>query len=178
MHELLLYGQVSLPQHDRMLKILAGIAAMQPRVLIERHLVYKPRNRVTIADKTNVKPGAPASQIQALQAQMRGDVFYLQLVGNMSSESPTISMGQGEDKVMAVALPQNGSDGAVKEAVPTTESLVSPEPTTDFIKHQWSIEFRDLPDVPGRRPVTSRLMASVPVAGGDPRHVMDSLGYK
>ena len=178
MHELLLFGQVPLSQHDQMLKILAGIAAMQPRVIIERRLIYKPRNRVSNGNKTNVKPGAPVSQIQNLQAQMHGDVFYLQLVGNISSDSYITPLGKSDDKVMPVALPENGGDGAVNEAGTTTENLVASEPTTDFMKHQWSIEFRDLPDVPGRRPVTSRLMASVPVAGGDPFHVMDSLGYK
>jgi hypothetical protein len=42
MHELLLYGQVPLERHDQALKILAGIAAMQPQTLFERHLIYKP----------------------------------------------------------------------------------------------------------------------------------------
>ncbi|MCJ1434914.1 Mediator of RNA polymerase II transcription subunit 18 [Xylographa pallens] len=160
-----------------MLKILAGIAAMQPRVIFERHLIYKPRNRVTNGNKTNVKPSAPVSQIQSLQAQMHGDVFYLQLVGNMSDKSHVAPVGKSEDKVRPVALPENGSDSALNQAVVTTENLVSSEPTIDFAKYQWSVEFRDLPDVPGRRPVTSRLMASVPVVGGDLFHVMDSLGY-
>ena len=42
MHELLLYGQVPLERHDQVLKILAGIAAMQPQTLFERHLIYRP----------------------------------------------------------------------------------------------------------------------------------------
>lgn len=42
MHELLLYGQVPLERHEQALKILAGIAAMQPRTFFERHLIYKP----------------------------------------------------------------------------------------------------------------------------------------
>ncbi|KAK6008096.1 hypothetical protein QM012_004910 [Aureobasidium pullulans] len=42
MHELLLYGQVPLERHDQVLKILAGVAAMQPQTLFERHLIYKP----------------------------------------------------------------------------------------------------------------------------------------
>jgi mediator of RNA polymerase II transcription subunit 18 len=42
MHELLLYGQVPLERHDQVLKILAGIAAMQPQALFERHLIYRP----------------------------------------------------------------------------------------------------------------------------------------
>ncbi|THY26812.1 hypothetical protein D6D01_04334 [Aureobasidium pullulans] len=42
MHELLLYGQVPVERHEQVLKILAGIAAMQPRTLFERHLIYRP----------------------------------------------------------------------------------------------------------------------------------------
>ncbi|THW11830.1 hypothetical protein D6C93_05011 [Aureobasidium pullulans] len=42
MHELLLYGQVPVERHEQVLKILAGIAAMQPRILFERHLIYRP----------------------------------------------------------------------------------------------------------------------------------------
>lgn len=42
MHELLLYGQVPLERHDQVLKILAGVAAMQPQALFERHLIYRP----------------------------------------------------------------------------------------------------------------------------------------
>jgi mediator of RNA polymerase II transcription subunit 18 len=42
MHELLLYGQVPLERHDQVLKILAGIAAMQPQTFYERHMIYRP----------------------------------------------------------------------------------------------------------------------------------------
>lgn len=42
MHELLLYGQVPVERHDQVLKILAGVAAMQPQTLLERHLIYRP----------------------------------------------------------------------------------------------------------------------------------------
>jgi len=177
MHELLLFGQVPLSQHDQMLKILSGIAAMQPHAVIERHLIYKPRNHATNGNRTNVKSGAPVSQKQALQAQMHGDVFYLQLVGNMSSNSVGAFVGKDEDKAMAGASAENGTDGAVYEDGETIENIASLESTISLSKHQWSVEFRDLPDVPGRRPVTSRLMASVPVAGGDPFQNMDSLGY-
>lgn len=42
MHELLLYGQVPAARHEQVLKILAGIAAMQPWSYYERQLVYRP----------------------------------------------------------------------------------------------------------------------------------------
>jgi mediator of RNA polymerase II transcription subunit 18 len=42
MHEFLLYGQVPVERHEQVLKILAGVAAMQPQPLFERHLIYRP----------------------------------------------------------------------------------------------------------------------------------------
>jgi len=42
MHELLLYGQVPVTRHEQALKILAGVAAMQPRTFLQRQLIYKP----------------------------------------------------------------------------------------------------------------------------------------
>ena len=59
MHELLLYGQVPLERHDQVLKILAGIAAMQPQTLFERHLIYRPM-RLNQDNKPNKKfPNKP-----------------------------------------------------------------------------------------------------------------------
>jgi len=42
MHELLLFGQVPEVRCLQVLNVLAGITAMQPQRVIERHLVYKP----------------------------------------------------------------------------------------------------------------------------------------
>jgi len=42
MHELLLYGQVPVPRHEQVLKILAGVAAMQPQPLYERQMIFRP----------------------------------------------------------------------------------------------------------------------------------------
>ncbi|KAI9829269.1 MAG: Mediator of RNA polymerase II transcription subunit 18 [Phylliscum demangeonii] len=41
----------------------------------------------------------------------------------------------------------------------------------------WSLCFFDLPEVPGRRPVTSRLVSSVDITQGNAFDFMDGLGY-
>ncbi|KAI5202310.1 hypothetical protein E4T39_04816 [Aureobasidium subglaciale] len=59
MHEFLLYGQVPLERHEQVLKILAGVAAMQPQTLFERHLIYRPM-RLPQDNKPNKKfPNKP-----------------------------------------------------------------------------------------------------------------------
>lgn len=59
MHELLLYGQVPLERHDQVLKILAGIAAMQPQTLFERHLIYKPMRSAQDSKPNKKFPNKP-----------------------------------------------------------------------------------------------------------------------
>ena len=183
MHELLLFGQVPASRHDQILKVLAGIAAMQPQLVVERHLIFRPTKPPgTKASPAGANLGAQASQVQALQAQMHGDIFYLQLVGDMRASSAagaSQALGastEGEDTAMA-------EEATSEEATDTDEG--SKEPTQsdtapngiDTSKQKWSLEFRDLPEVPGRRPVTSRLMASVQLTDGDPLRFMAALGY-
>lgn len=60
MHELLLYGQVPAARHEQVLKILAGIAAMQPRIFHERQLVYKPLRPLEEAKVNKKFPNKPA----------------------------------------------------------------------------------------------------------------------
>ncbi|MDI1487143.1 MAG: Mediator of RNA polymerase II transcription subunit 18 [Ramalina farinacea] len=42
---------------------------------------------------------------------------------------------------------------------------------------KWSIQFRDLPEVVQKRPVTSRLVADIPIVDSDPITAMAGLGY-
>ena len=95
MHELLLFGQVPSARHDQILNILAGVAAMQPVPVFEKHLVFKP-NRLPASARPVQVGGAQdiqKSQVQALQAQNQGDLFYLQLVAEPTS---TAMKGQGD----------------------------------------------------------------------------------
>ena len=82
MHELLLFGQIPASRHDQVLNILAGVAAMQPVPVLEKHLVFKPNRLPASARPVQVggAQGIQKSQVQALQAQNQGDLFYMQLV--------------------------------------------------------------------------------------------------
>ena len=89
MHELLLFGQIPASRHDQVLNILAGVAAMHPVPVLEKHLVFKP-NRLPASARPVQVGGAQdiqKSQVQALQAQNQGDLFYMQLVAEASSPS-------------------------------------------------------------------------------------------
>lgn len=87
MHELLLFGQIPASRHNQVLNIFAGIAAMQPQSVLEKHLVFKPNREP--ASVRPVQVGAvqdvQKSQVQALQAQTQGDLFYLKLVRNVTT---------------------------------------------------------------------------------------------
>ena len=50
---------------------------------------------------------------------------------------------------------------------------------TESDSHTWTLQFRDLPEVvqPGRRQITSRLMADIPISSGDPIEFMKALDY-
>jgi len=123
-----------------------------------------------------------------MQAQMQGDLFYLQLVGNMTGSADSATgdvsskdsqLPEGENQLAVYAAP-NGDLGKA----PAGDRAI------DLAAHPWSLEFRDIPDVVSqrpvadkrvvadKRPVTSRLMASVAITDGDPLGVMDALGYK
>ena len=177
MHELLLFGQVPATQHDLVLKILAGIAAMQPQPLGERHLIFMPTKSPTANTQVGAKQGVQGSQVQALKSQMHGDVFYLQLVGTLDKDRDggnPISKAVSEDMVMSQGFTEgtNDMDG------PTIEDEVKTRPQEKGVTRQeWSLEFRDLPEVPGRRPVTSRLMASVQITDGHAIRFIEDLGY-
>ena len=43
----------------------------------------------------------------------------------------------------------------------------------------WTLQYRDLPEVvqPGRRQITSRLMADIPITSGDPMQFMKAVDY-
>ncbi|KAL9099976.1 MAG: hypothetical protein Q9187_009420 [Circinaria calcarea] len=177
MHELLLFGQVLATQHDLVLKILAGIAAMQPQPLAERHLIFMPTKSPTANTQVGAKQGVQGSQAQALKSQMHGDVFYLQLVGTLDNGQDGGNQepkAVNEDTLMSqdfIEAP-NDTKGASFE-----NEAKSRQRDQAVTRQEWSLEFRDLPEVPGRRPVTSRLMASVPITDGDAIRFVEELGY-
>ena len=50
---------------------------------------------------------------------------------------------------------------------------------TEGDSQTWTLQYRDLPEVvqPGRRQITSRLMADIPITSGDPMQFMKALDY-
>ena len=182
MHELLLFGQVPSSRHDQVLKILAGIAAMQPQQIAARHLLFKPtRPSSARANQNSSSTGVQSSQAQALQAQMQGDLFYMQLVGDVKENyQKTVPASDIATEISGITNLGDRVDTDSSQQ-PTSNGnshykMAQSDPTLP--QQNWSLEFRDLPEVPGRRPVTSRLMASVNITDGDPIIFMDALGYK
>lgn len=150
MHELLLYGQVPSARHDQVLKILAGVAAMQPQPVLERRIVYKPTRQPE-------EPGAHLSRrggTQNVVAKPAGrkagdkivvkDLFYCQLAQKLVKAD----FGHGEGLVHV----EGASLSAHVEA--------GEEP-------RWSFEFQDTPDT-GDRGVSIRMTTSTDLLSGDP----------
>ena len=92
MHELLLHASVPGHRHDQILSILAGVAAMQPIPVLEKHLIFKPSRPPSITGKAGPQQGGQAGQagqagqMKALQGQMHGDLFYLKVVEEVKGE--------------------------------------------------------------------------------------------
>jgi mediator of RNA polymerase II transcription subunit 18 len=156
MHELLLYGQVPFARHDQVLKILAGVAAMQPHRVLERHIIYKPVRQPMEpgyhlgrgGGSQNVEKGKPA------QAKSSGakDLYYQQLVQKL------------DDDVFG------GGDGPQQPNGKTLSAEVK-----DGEEHKWSLEFYDLPDT-GDKGVSIRMTHSTHLLSGDPHAWMVAIG--
>jgi hypothetical protein len=92
MHELLLFGQIRPTQYSQVLSILAGIAAMQPQPILERHLVFKPTRPPGSPRSGPVESsilGMPDAQLQAFYAQTKGDTYYVHLVADLNPAETT-----------------------------------------------------------------------------------------
>lgn len=179
MHELLLFGQVPSIRHDQLLKILAGVAGMQPQRVIERHLIFKPsRSPIQKGGQVGGSQGVQGTQIQALQGQMQGDLFYLQLVGDISAgSSETVHAAtDAKDAVMSDGDKEGRPEGTFLSN--GTSHSARAGATSQTPQQTWSLHFRDLPEVGGRRPVTSRLMADVAITSGNTLLFMEALGYQ
>lgn len=155
MYELLLYGQLPLSRHEQVLKILAGVAAMQPRRVLERHIVYRPTREPE-------EPGAHLSRrggtqnVVVKQTKQTGakDLYYVQLVQRLANDD----FGPANADANA-----NGSSTALSAAV---------RPGDD---PKWSLEFQDIPDT-GDKGVSIRATNSTDIVSGDPHAWMLAAG--
>ncbi|MCJ1467206.1 Mediator of RNA polymerase II transcription subunit 18 [Pseudocyphellaria aurata] len=173
MHELLLFGQVPRSRHKQVLSILAGIAAMQPQPFVEKHLVFKPARLPGGSRPAHVGAvqGVANPQIQAIQAQTQGDIFYLQLVADVEAPNKDQDQSQGEG---------NRADGDGNAPIPHPRSIAGADEKTKEQENgseKWTLQFRDLPEV-ARRPVTSRLIYDIDLQSGDSLAFMSAIDYK
>ena len=99
MHELLLFGQVPESRHNQVLNVLAGVAAMQPQPILEKHLIFKP-NRTPGSGAQKQVGGAQDIQKAGAQTFQAQDLFYMQLVADVSLKGAEGVFRQGEDVAM------------------------------------------------------------------------------
>ncbi|KAL8786088.1 MAG: hypothetical protein Q9195_008364 [Heterodermia aff. obscurata] len=158
MHELLLHAILPPHRHHQVLSVLAGIAAMQPIPISEKHLVFKP-----LQHPSRPNPNQSANAAQMKPQAHGGDLFYLKLVGETSG--PSKKESGTEVTVKEVPIDEKDQDIDMLDIPPT------PTPPT------WTLQFRDLPDPPGRRPVISRAMTDTPITAGDPLKFMKAMDY-
>ncbi len=168
MHELLLLGTVPATRHDQLLKILAGIAGMPPSHVVERHVIFKPKRSPGSREApVGASQVVQSQQSQALQGQMKGELFHLQLVGDISPSSSS-----SKDGTWPGPTHVRGS-----QDIQIGEGSVNGGPDGGDAASMWSLCFYDLPEVGGRRPVTSRMISKIDILDGDARGFMDALGY-
>lgn len=163
MHELLLFAQVPAARQDQLLKILAGIAGMSPQDIFERHVIFRPKRAPgSKATPIGASQGVQSQHVQAIQSQLKGELFYLQLVSDITKNFsargnlPPRQLDHGDEDSNTI---HGGVGGNVSSG-------------------SWSLCFFDLPEVGGRRSVTSRMISSVDILDGDPMAFMDALGYR
>jgi mediator of RNA polymerase II transcription subunit 18 len=147
MHELLLYGQVPSGRHDQVLKILAGVAAMQPLRVLQRCIVYKPL-REPEEPGLNVRRGGTQNIAvkQAKPAAAAAALYYTKLVQKLGEED----FGAGEGTPLSADV----KDGD--------------EP-------KWSMRWEDIPDT-GDRGVSIRFTNTTDLLAGDPHTHMVAAG--
>ncbi|KAF2204781.1 hypothetical protein GQ43DRAFT_477964 [Delitschia confertaspora ATCC 74209] len=146
MYELLLFGQVPRTRHEQLLKILAGVAAMQPQRVLERHVIYKPI-REPEEPGSNLKRGANQSVAQQKQTKQTTskDLYFTRVVQTL-----------------------NENDFGREVEKPTSSTGDSSDP-------KWAFHFQDVPDT-GDRGVLMRLTFRTDIVGGDACEYMTSLG--
>lgn len=174
MHELLLFAQVLPERYDQLLKILAGVTGMQPQRVIERHLIFRPnRSPGQASAQVGGNQGVQNAQLQALQGQLHNELYYLQLVGEVSENSfgsrTPINLKDSQRQDPGLKDVENDGDSEPGSHLKGQQHRQA--------RQAWTLHFRDIPEVAGRRPVTSRMMSSVDIIDGDATAFMDALGY-
>lgn len=96
MHELLLYGQVPNARLEQVLQVLAGVAAMKPQLVYERHLMYRQKSSPEAQRQSKKFPNRqikpPTLLVHHLQRELDEDDF--------GEESP-VKPASGDDEAAA-----------------------------------------------------------------------------
>ncbi|EPS35711.1 hypothetical protein H072_10874 [Dactylellina haptotyla CBS 200.50] len=152
--------------------------------LLEHHLIYKPRrNRQSIGGNAGNNGNAGPANTAGV-----GDFYYLKLTteiskgGGQNAESTSTgasSTGAShkESDQMEVDPVPNFKDAAPSEHKVRGSIEADAVDSYDVRKQKWTMRFSDLPEVNGKRPVTSRMMHQATVQDGDALAFVDSLGY-
>lgn len=177
MHEYSLFGQVAESRQTQLLQILAGISAMRPRDVYERHLVFKPANPPTraVAQVGGSQAIQDAAKLAARQAQAANqDVYYVRLVEDLMAESGARTSNEQE-----VDGHEDGEDDDVEMSNTSVEKYATNGATAEeaeTTKARWKLLFYDVPEA-GKRPVISRFMNITHIEDGDAISFIEGLGY-
>ena len=181
MYEYALFGQVNESRQTQLLQVLAGISAMQPHIVRERHLIFRPTRPPTraVAQVGGSQAIQDTAKLAARQNQNAAtDLYFMRLVEDL--ESPGINDDQDvkpkqpngttdDDNVRM----ENGIDHEddVHELTSTTQKdEVQPSSS------KWRMVFHDVPE-PGKRPVTARMVNTTEISDADAVGFMEGLGY-
>lgn len=152
MHELLLCGQVPAGRHDQVLKIVAGVAAMQPRRILQRCAIYRPQ-REPEEPGSNLRRGGTQNVAQKQTKQTAAPaLYYTKLIQRLNEEDfGTEDNAESGNEISLCADVKEGEDP------------------------RWSIRFEDLPDTADRN-VSMRLTNDTDIVSGDPHAQMIAAG--
>jgi mediator of RNA polymerase II transcription subunit 18 len=181
MYEYSLFGQVNESRQTQLLQVLAGISAMQPHIVRERHLIFRPTRPPTraVAQVGGSQAIQDTAKLAARQNQNAAtDVYFMRLVEDL--ESSKTSQDQDvkpkqpnsttdDDNVQMV----NGIDH--EDDVPDTSST-TPQDEAQPPASKWRMVFHDVPE-PGKRPVTARMLNITEISDGDAVGFMEGMGY-
>jgi len=152
MHELLLYGQLPESRHGQLMNVLAGLTAMQPHRVIERHVFFQPTHGPVQAQvQKGGSQGLYKKTPKQVPGQQNRDLFHTHLV-----------------KVLDEDEFAKGSDAMDLDNHVTEE---------DDEKRIWQWQFRDVPEG-GKRAATFRMIEDIDITAGDPQAYMEGLGYR
>ncbi|EUC31392.1 hypothetical protein COCVIDRAFT_31075 [Bipolaris victoriae FI3] len=153
MHELNLYGQVTFARYEQVLNILAGVAAMQPQRIYERHIIYKPLREPEEPGSNLGRRGGTQTVAQKQAKQAAPVVLYhTQLVQKLTEDDFA-----GQEST----LPESGTSLSAD--------------VDDGDEPVWSFVFKDIPDT-GDRGVSIRFTHTTDLLSGDPHAYMLASG--